>query len=149
MKPIVHLSLLCLLVCCVLGTFFDPNQHEIDASFVELQRDIAVPRDIDGEACAAAQMNFYWNHNGEVHHISPRFAQLYFFPNGTFTDISYNYDGEWTLFGERGDNILAFNYPSARYVSPDNDGSGSMISHQVCGYWTFQSFKWYCESVCS
>ena len=146
MKALLSLLCFCLIFCSVYGVF-DPAFNEVEESFAT--REITIPRDIDRDACAAAQMNFYWNHHNQEDTATPRFAQMYFFPNGTFNDISYNYSGTWTLFGENGEHILSFHYPSAKYVSPANDGNGSMISHNVCGYWTFTNFKWYCPSVCS
>ena len=145
MNRVALVALFCFFFALASG-FLDSNGVERSES--ELDRIAArsiAPR--DDETCGSAQMNFYWG-SAAQQSGSPRLATIFFFYNGTFHDNTYDYSGDWVLFGENGDNILTFNYPSAKYVSPDNRGAGSMISHSVCGYWDFGGFKWYCPSMC-
>ena len=102
----------------------------------------------DEEVCGTAQMNFYWGGLVVEQSSQPRLAEIYFYYNGTFFDTTYNYIGNWLSFGENGDDVMVFEYPAATYVSPTNNGRGSMISHSVCGHWDFSNFKWYCPNAC-
>merc|ERR1712137_472957 len=103
----------------------------------------------DEDVCGTAQMTFNWGFYDKQGAGEPRIAEIYFYFNNTFIDNTYNYDGNWLAFGENGEDILVFNYPSATYVSPNNDGRGSMISHTTCGTWSFSNFKWYCGNACT
>lgn len=128
----------------------DPNGIErTEEELLELRNRIGGSRgDGDEDVCGTAQLNFYWGLDMEDGVGEPRYAEIYFYYNNTFYDFTYYYSGDWLSFGENGDDIMVFDYPSAKYVSPSNTGEGSMISHGVCGSWNFNNWKWYCPNAC-
>lgn len=142
---IVALLLVCIATQSFAASIIDPNGVRRDQEAIE-QWDS--PRG-DEEVCATALLNFFWGAAEEDGIGTPRFAELYFYNNHTFVDNSYHYSGSWVRFGENGEDILVFNYPSAMYVSPTMDGEGSMVANYACGTWYFDSEKWYCPSSCA
>mmetsp|Transcript_28532 Transcript_28532/g.40123 ORF Transcript_28532/g.40123 Transcript_28532/m.40123 type:complete len:147 (+) Transcript_28532:17-457(+) len=102
-------------------------------------------RSAEDSVCGSAHMNFLW---GLTATRSVMSATIFFYQNGTFHDSTYNYDGSWVYFGREGDATLFFEYPSALYCSPDDTGSGTMISGNTCGTWDFDDLKWTCDNMC-
>jgi len=136
--------LLCLACVFAIGSaLVDPNLSQIGDRVTSRTQGTG-----DQDVCGTAQMTFNWGFFAEQGAGEPRIAEIYFYYNNTFMDNTYNYRGDWLAFGENGEDILVFNYPSATYVSPNNDGHGSMISHATCGTWSFANFKWYCGNAC-
>ena len=95
--------------------------------------------------CATAQIQYTWNSKAEGA------ALLTFFKNGTFYDNTYNKYGPWWNIQENSNNIFFWNYPGGSvYVSPTNQGKGSMITENtgICGSWYSPGWKWLCEGSC-
>lgn len=146
MKTLVFVLLVC--GVCFAASFRGPNGDKITQSSSTRHAVNAKPRGGGEQACAVTQMNFYW---GDSKHTfaKPRMSELYFYQNGTFEDVVYDYVGEWVTFGSNGDDILVYDYPGAKYLSPYNNGIGSMVSGHLCGYWEFANNKWNCAGSCS
>ena len=144
MKAAVVLALICLFSFAF--ALLDPAG--MDRTEEELTRLTRGSR-YDDDVCGSANMNFYWGGIDAAElGATPRIAEIFFYYDNTFVDNTYGYTGEWLLFGEQGDTIMVFDYPSAKYVSPGDTGSGSMISNGICGHWDFADFKWYCPNAC-
>merc|ERR1711862_488586 len=90
----------------------DPNGVEYDETRLESES-FGSPRG-DDNVCGSAQMNFYWGGIDARGSGTPRIAEIFFYYNNTFHDNTYSYTGDWVNFGENGDNILSFEYPSAK-----------------------------------
>ena len=140
---------LTLIIVCVLLNLSSATWIDADGSLQDSLPDV-ISRG-DEEVCGTAQMYYTWSMAAENDRPEPRFTEIYFLYNGTFRDNSFGIDGQWLVFGEGGDDIMVFRYPSTTYVSPNNSGSGTMFSRnaQICGEWYFDNLKWYCPNVCT
>ena len=109
-------------------------------------QDLPAVQFADENVCGTAQLEFFW---GDME--SREMGLLYFFANSTFYDYTYDYWGPWWYMNTGGYNVFYFEYPTVSYVSPTNNGVGSMIQQgtNICGSWSSEGWKWLCPGTCA